>query len=152
MTSIDAKPNIDAPRDDTWQVLGELTLSSESDHEHLSVDQVVETLRGLDLPVTCLERLEQSVTKAIRNAMQHGNQYGPEAPVLIRVLISSTETRQIERQSPGGWGFFLIERIAQAPSDLGHRMIELFVYREGGKDEHKSDRVGRAFSAAQRED
>jgi len=93
MISIDAKPNIDAPRDDTWQVLGELTLSSESDHEHLSVDQVVETLRGLDLPVTCLERLEQSVTKAIRNAMQHGNQYGPEAPVLIRELISSTETR-----------------------------------------------------------
>jgi len=152
MTSIDAKPNIDAPRDDTWQVLGELTLSSESDHEHLSVDQVVETLRGLDLPVTCLDRLQQSVTEAIRNAIRHRDKPGPEEKVFARVLISSTETRQIERQSPGGWGFFLIERIAQAPSDLGHRMIELFVYREGGKDEHKSDRVGRAFSAARRED
>ena len=152
MTSGDAQPNIGAPRDDTWQVLGELTLSSESDHEHLSVDQVVETLRGLDLPVPCLERLEQSVTKAIRNAMQHRNQYGSEAPVLIRVLVSNTETWQIERQSPGGWGCFLIERTAHTSGDLAGRVIELFVYREGGKDEHKSDRVGRAFSAARRED
>jgi hypothetical protein len=128
----------DAPRDDTWQLLGELALSSESDHEHPSVDQVVGTLRGLDLPVTCLERLEQSVTQAIRNAMQHGNQYGPEAPVLIRVLVSNIEARRIERQSPGGWGFFLIERTTQASSDLAHRAIELFVYREGGKNVYKS--------------
>ena len=152
MTSGDAKPKIGVPRDDNWQVLGELALSSEHDHEHPSVDPVLETLRGLDLPVTCLERLKQSVAGAVWNAMQHGNQSGPKAPVLIRVLISNIEARRIERQSPGGWGFFLIERIAQAPSDLGHRMIELFVYREGGKDEHKSDRVGRAFSAARRED
>ena len=139
MTSIDAKPNIDAPRDDTWQVLGELTLSSEPDCEHLSVDQVVETLRGLDLPVTCLDRLQQSVTEAIRNAMQHGNQYGPEAPVLIRVLVSNIEARWIERQSPGGWGCFLIERTEQAPSDPTRRVIELFVYRERGIDEREND-------------
>ena len=139
MTSIDAKPNIDAPRDDTWQVLGELTLSSEPDCEHLSVDQVVETLRGLDLPVTCLERLQQSVTEAIRNAMQHGNQYGPKAPPLIRVLAPNMEARWIERQSPGGWGCFLIERTEQAPSDPTRRVIELFVYRERGIDEREND-------------
>ena len=150
MTSIDAKPNIDAPRDDTWQVLGELTLSSEPDCEHLSVDQVVETLRGLDLPVTCLDRLQQSVTEAIRNAIRHRDKPGPEEKVFARVLVSNTETRPIERKSPGGWGCFLIERTAHTSGDLAGRVIELFVYREGGKDEH-SNRVGRASSAAQRE-
>lgn len=152
MTSIDAKPNIDAPRDDTWQVLGELTLSSEPDHGHLSIDPVMEVIRELNLPVPCLKRLQQSVTEAIRNAMRHRDKPGPEEKVFVRVLVSNTDTRQIERKSPGGWGCFLIERTAHTSGDLAHCVIELFVYREGGKHEHKSDRVGRAFSAARRED
>ncbi len=152
MTSGDAKPNIGAPRDDTWQVLVELTLSSEPDHGHLSIEPVMEAIRELNLPVPCLERLQQSVTEAIRNALRHRDKPGPEETVFVRVLVSNTGTRQMERQSPGGWGCFLIEKTAHTLDDLAHRVIELFVYREGGKDEHKSDRVGRALSAGQRED
>ncbi len=152
MTSSDAAATIDAPRDDSWQVFVELTLSSEPDHEHLPIDPVMEAIQGLNLPVPCLERLQQHVTEAIRDAIQHKDKPGLEETVFVRVLISTSETRQIQRQSPGSWGCFLIERAAHSSGDRGHRVIELFVYREGGKDEHESNRAERAFSATQRED
>ena len=122
---------IDASLDDTWQVIGELALSNEPDHGHLSLDPVMEAIRGLNLPIPCLERLRQSVAEAIRNAMQH--KPGPEEKVFVRVLVSK-QVQPIKRQSPGGWGCFLIEGAAQAPSGSGGRVIELCVYREGGKD------------------
>ncbi len=135
MISSDAVPYTGAPRDDTWQVLGELTLSSEPDHGHLSIGPVMEAMRELNLPASCLERLQQSVTEAIWNAIQRRNKPDPDEEVFVRVLVPNTETRQTERQSPGGWGCFLIERTAHTSGDLVHRVIELFVYREGSKDE-----------------
>ena len=125
---------IDSSLDDAWQVLCELALSSEPDHGHLSLDPVMEAIRGLNLPIPCLERLRQSVAEAIRNAMQHRGEPGPEEKVFVRVLVSR-QVQPIKRQSPGGWGCFLIEGAAQAPSGSGGRVIELCVYREGGKDE-----------------
>lgn len=138
MTSGHAKSNTSVPRDDTWQALVELALYGKPDHEGPSVDQVVEAIRGLNLPLDCLEQLRQIVTGAIWNAMQHGSDHDPKALVLIRVLISSTDTRPVGPQSPGGWGCFLIERAAQGPSDLARRIVELCVYREGGGDELES--------------
>lgn len=107
MMSSDAAPYIGAPCDDTWQVFVELTLSGEPDHGHLSIDPVMEAIQGLNLPVPCLERLQQSMTEAIRNAIRHRDRPGPEEKVFVRVLVSNTATRQIERQSSGGWGCFL---------------------------------------------
>jgi len=124
---------IDALLDDTWQVLGEFALSSEPDHGHLSMDPVMEAIRELNLPIPCLERLRQNVAEALRNAMQHTGEPGPEDKVFVRVRVS--QVQPIKRQSPGGWGCFLIEGAAQAPSGSGGRVIELCVYREGGKDE-----------------
>jgi len=125
---------IDVSLDNTWQVLGEFALSSEPDHGHLSLDPVMEAIRELNLPIPCLERLRQSVAEAIRNAMQHRDEPGPEEKVFVRVLVSK-QAQPIKRQSPGGWGCFLIEGAAQASSGSGGRVIELCVYREGGKDE-----------------
>src|SRR5512136_1753257 len=124
---------IDASLDDTWQVLGELALSSEPDHEHFSLDPIMEAVRELNLPIPCLERLRQSVAETFRKAMQHRDKPSPEEKVLVRVLVSK-QAQPIKRQSPGGWGCFLIEGAAQAPSGSGGRVIELCVYREGGKD------------------
>jgi hypothetical protein len=124
---------IDESLDDTWQVLGELALSSEPDHGHLSMDPVMEAIRELNLPIPCLERLLQSVAEAVRNAMQHRGEPGPEEKVLVRVLVSN-KVEPVKRQSPGGWGCFLIEGAAQAPSGSACRVIELCLYREG-KDE-----------------
>ena len=136
MTSNDAAVYIDIPRDDTWHVLVELTLSSEPDHGHLSIDPIMKALGGLNVPVSCLEQLQQHMTEAIRNAIQHKDEPGLEETVLVRVLVSNAETRQIERQSPGSQGCFLIEGTAHTSGAQAHRLIELFVYREGAKDEH----------------
>jgi hypothetical protein len=125
---------IDASLDDTWQVFAELVLPNEPDHGHLSIDPVMEAIRELNLPIPCLERLRQSVAEAVRNAMQHRDKPGPEEKVLVRVLVSK-QVQPIKRQSSGGWGCFLIEGAAQAPSGSGGRVIELCVYREGGQDE-----------------
>jgi hypothetical protein len=125
---------IDASLDNTWQVLGEFALSSEPDHGHLSLDPVMEAIRELNLPIPCLERLRQSVAETVRNVMQHRDEPGPEEKVFVRVLVSK-QVQPIKRPSPGGWGCFLIEGAAQAPSGSGGRIIELCVYREGGKDE-----------------
>ena len=125
---------IDSSLDDTWQVFSELALSSEPDHGHLSLNPIMEAIRELNLPIPCLERLRQSVAEAVRNAMQHRGEPGPEEKVFVRVLVSN-KVQPIKRQSPGGWGCFLIEGAAQAPSGSGGRVIELCVYREGGKDE-----------------
>ena len=125
---------IDASLDDTWQVVGELALSSEPDHGHLSMDPVMEAIRELNLPIPCLERLRQSVAPVVRNAMQHRDEPGPEEKVFVRVLVSNG-VQPIKRQSPGGWGCFVIEGAAQAPSGSACRLIELCLYREGGKDE-----------------
>jgi hypothetical protein len=125
---------IDESLDDTWQVFAELALSSEPDHGPLSMDPVMEAIRELNLPIPCRERLLQSVAEAVQNAMQHRGEPGPEEKVLFRVLVSN-KAQPIKRQSPGGWGCFLIEGAAQAPSGSGGRVIELCVYREGGQDE-----------------
>ena len=125
---------IDAKLDDTWQILGELALTSEPDHGYLSMDPIMEAIQELDLPIPCLERLLQSVAEAVRNAMQHRDEPGSEQKVLVRVLVSR-QVQPVKRQSPGGWGCFLIEGAARAPSGSACRVIELCLYREGGKDE-----------------
>ena len=125
---------IDAELDDTWQIFAELALSSKPDHGYLSMDPIMEAIRELNLPIPCLERLGQSAAEAVRSAMQHTDEPGPEQKVLVRVLVSR-QVQPIKRQSPGGWGCFLIEGAAQAPSGSACRVIELCVYREGGKDE-----------------
>jgi hypothetical protein len=125
---------IDSSLDDAWQVLCELALSSEPDHGYLSMDPIMEAIRELNLPIPCLERLRQNVAEAVRNAMQHRGEPGPEEKVFVRVLVSR-QVQPIKRQSPGGWGCFVIEGTAQAPSGSVCRVIELCVYREGGKDE-----------------
>jgi len=124
---------INSSLDNTWRVFCEIALSSEPDHGHLSMDPIMEAIRELNLPVPCLEQLHQSVAEAVRNAMQRRGEPGPQQKVLVRVLVS--QVQPIRPQSPGGWGCFVIEGAAQAPSGSASRVIELCLYREGGQDE-----------------
>ena len=124
---------INSSLDNTWRVFCEIALSSEPDHGHLSMDPIMEAIRELNLPVPCLEQLHQTVAEAVRNAMQRRGVPGPQDKVWVRVLVS--QVRPIKPQSPGGWGCFVIEGAAQAPSGSASRVIELCLYREGGKDE-----------------
>jgi anti-sigma regulatory factor (Ser/Thr protein kinase) len=100
------------------------------------------------------------VGEATMNAMEHGNEFGFDKPVWIRVLHSpdrlrvqiadcgdvaepaEPETPDIEaklegRQKPRGWGLFLIEKMVDevhVTSEGGRRTLELVLRLEGAGD------------------
>jgi anti-sigma regulatory factor (Ser/Thr protein kinase) len=121
---------------------------------------VVEAVRELDLPEARLERLKTAVGEATMNAVEHGNRFRPELSVEIDVRVSSVavavrisdqgtgpgsdevETPDLEakvagRQSPRGWGRFLIEHMVDRVNVLpgeGRHTVELVLMREGEGD------------------
>jgi anti-sigma regulatory factor (Ser/Thr protein kinase) len=147
-------------REATWRSLASFSLPSEAGSERQAIAAVVEAVRGLDLPEARLARLKTAVGEATMNAVEHGNRFRPELPVEIDVRASSTavavrisdrgpgpgseevETPDIEakvagRQSPRGWGRFLIEHMVDRVNVLpgeGRHTVELILMREGDKD------------------
>ena len=108
---------------------------------------------GLGLPQRTLERLKTAVAEATMNAMEHGNHYRAEVPVVIEVSASDeelsikitdegsgppvfhSETPDLEAklegaQSPRGWGLFLIKNMVDEMHVSGnpdHHTIELVI-------------------------
>jgi anti-sigma regulatory factor (Ser/Thr protein kinase) len=138
-----------------WQTLAELVLPSQLDSDRQARAQVAEVVRLLNLPETHLERLKTAVAEATLNAIEHGNRYRPDAPVIIRVQVSEHALRVSitdqgrepisppeppdlaakvsGQQTLRGWGFFLIERMVdelQVREDGAQHTIELFLYLE----------------------
>ena len=104
----------------------------------------------------------ETVAEATMNAMEHGNNYRPEMPVELQVLVTDHDllVRITDRgsgpppredgdapdleaklegvQTPRGWGLFLIKRMVDEMNitgDEGHHTVELVVHlgSEGGK-------------------
>jgi anti-sigma regulatory factor (Ser/Thr protein kinase) len=82
---------VTAPRDGTRRTLAELSVPSEPGNERRAMEEVAGTVEGLGLPDRTLERLKTAVAEATMNAMEHGNRYREEAPVLIEVSASDAE-------------------------------------------------------------
>ena len=146
---------------DLRRTLTEFTVPSEPGNERLAMAMVAEAVRELEIRGENLERLKTAVAEATMNAMEHGNHYRAEVPVLIEVSASDTqlsvritdegsgppafhaETPDLEAklkgmQTPRGWGLFLIKSMVDEMSisgDDGHHTIELLVHlgAEGGK-------------------
>jgi len=142
---------------EVWRTLAEFALPSVPGNEREAMEQVAQAVLKLNLPRARLDRLKTAVAEATMNAMEHGNKYRPELPVLIRVRTSDTalsvritdqggdqpipdsETPDLEaklagRQSPRGWGLFLIKNMVdemQVTSDATHHTVELIFYGEG---------------------
>lgn len=140
-----------------WQVLAEFSIPSQPGNERLASDQVTTSIQALDLPVQRAERLKTAVAEATMNAMEHGNHYRPELPVWIRLLVSATalavqitdqgggqsipepeapdlEAKLAGRQTPRGWGLFLIEKMVDemhVVTDQAHHTVELILYLKG---------------------
>src|ERR687893_1044282 len=144
---------------DTWCVLAELSVPSELGNERLAMERVAEVVKELGLSEERLETLKTAVAEATMNAMEHGNRYRPEAPVVIEVLSSGvdlsvrindqgkslvpdpdTEMPDLEAkleglQTPRGWGLFLIQNMVDEmhiSSDESHHTIEVVMHLEGG--------------------
>ena len=146
-----------------YRTLAELSVPSEPGNERLAMEEVAGTVVGLGLPDKTLERLKTAVAEATMNAMEHGNRYRSEVPVLIEVAASDadlsvritdegsgppafdSETPDLVAkldgaQTPRGWGLFLIKSMVDEMNVTGderHHTIELIVHRggraEGGK-------------------
>ena len=151
-----------APRSGARRTLAELSVPSEPGNERRAMEEVAATVEGLGLPDRTLERLKTAVAEATMNAMEHGNHYRVELPVVIEVAASDaelsvkitdegsgppafdSETPDLEAklegmQTPRGWGLFLIKSMVDEMNVTGdehHHTVELILHldeREGGR-------------------
>ncbi|MGH3105829.1 MAG: ATP-binding protein [Rubrobacteraceae bacterium] len=151
-----------APRSGARRTLAELSVPSEPGNERRAMEEVAATVEGLGLPDRTVERLKTAVAEATMNAMEHGNHYRVELPVVIEVAASDaelsvkitdegsgppafdSETPDLEAklegmQTPRGWGLFLIKSMVDEMNVTGdehHHTVELILHldeREGGR-------------------
>ena len=141
-------------------MLDEFGLPSQPGMERQAAERVVTAVRGLGLQALRLEQLHTAVAETVLNAIEHGNQYQRERPVLVRVLVSAgvlsvhvtdqgnggdaaqRETPDLAaklagQQSVRGWGFYLIEHMVdevRTTTSADHYTVELFLYLEGESD------------------
>jgi serine/threonine-protein kinase RsbW len=156
---------VTAPRNGTRRTLAELSVPSEPGNERRAMEEVAGTVEELGLPDRTLERLKTAVAEATMNAMEHGNRYRQEAPVLIEVSASDAElsvritdegagpaafdpeTPDLEaklegEQTPRGWGLFLIKSMVDEMTVTGderHHTVEL-ILRLNAREEERHGR------------
>ncbi len=145
------------------RVLAEFELPSAAGNEREAIDRVVTAIADTGLDPARLNRLKTAVGEATMNAMEHGNQYRTDLSVSIRVLQDAEairvqvtdhghagepaepETPDIEaklegRQSPRGWGLFLIKEMVDetlTTTGDGVHTLELVVLLKGATDDHE---------------
>ncbi|CAA9392421.1 MAG: Serine phosphatase RsbU, regulator of sigma subunit [uncultured Rubrobacteraceae bacterium] len=145
------------PTDGSRRTLAELSVPSEPGNERWAMEEVAGTVEGLGLPDRTLERLKTAVAEATMNAMEHGNRYREEAPVLIEVSATDADLRvkitdegagppafdpqtpdlaaKLEgEQTPRGWGLFLIKSMVDEMNVTGderHHTVELILHLNG---------------------
>jgi anti-sigma regulatory factor (Ser/Thr protein kinase) len=119
--------------------LARFTLASVPGNERAAIARVSQSVAGLNLPATRLDRLQTAVAEATMNAIEHGNDNRPDLAVDIEVVLSGAEiivaitdrggragggrldpeggevpdlARKLSGdQEPGGWGLFLIRHM-----------------------------------------
>ncbi|HEY6409044.1 MAG TPA: SpoIIE family protein phosphatase [Ktedonobacteraceae bacterium] len=148
-----------------WRTLAELLLPSVPGNERQAMEQVAQAVQELHLPARRLEQLKTAVAEATMNAMEHGNHYQPDTPVIIQVQASATtlavrisdqgegpafteaetpdlEAKLDELQTPRGWGLFLIKNLVDEMNIINqdsHHTIELIInLEEGGSHANKN--------------
>ena len=145
--------------DGEWRTLTEFSVPSQPGNERIAMTKIAEGVQSLILPQATLDNLKTAVSEATMNAMEHGNKYDPELPVLIELVASDTaiavritdqggdqpiaesETPDVEaklagEQSPRGWGLFLIKNLVdemRVSSDGTHHTVELVLNVKGDK-------------------
>lgn len=156
-TPADAAKSVAASRRSELQTA--FSVPSQPGNERLAIEQVLQAVGDLGLSPDRLEKLKTAVGEATMNAMEHGNQYRHDQPVEIRVRaadrtlsvyitdqgggqsipepdIPDLEAKLEGKQSPRGWGLFLIKNMVddlRVTTDEHHHTVELIVNLEGGQ-------------------
>jgi len=139
-----------------YSSLLEFSLPSVTGNERLAIQRVNEAIQLLPISVDRLENLNTAVIEAVRNAIHHGNHNRPELPVTITIRnndeklsiivtdsgsdplpeppIPDLHAKLSGKQSPFGWGLFLIQQLVDEmyiSYDANHHMIEMVMYLNG---------------------
>jgi anti-sigma regulatory factor (Ser/Thr protein kinase) len=148
---------VTAPRSGARRTLAELSIPSEPGNERRAAEEVARAVSELGLPERNLQRLKTAVAEATLNAMEHGNRYRAELPVLIEVSVSEADlsvkitdegsgppafhsvTPDIEAKLEGeqtlrGWGLYLIRNLVDdmnVTGDEHHHTVELIINLKG---------------------
>ena len=134
-------------------------LPSEPGNERLALARVEQSVRGLGLPDSRLEKLKTAVAEATMNAIEHGNKNRAEIPVEVEVTQDGDDIvvaisdqggeatgksgpaeepdllKKLDGgQSPRGWGLFLIRNMVDAMdiTTNGQRHTIWLTMRTGG--------------------
>ncbi len=141
------------------RLLVEFEIPSVEGNERVALERVAEVVASLNLSQPRLDRLKTAVGEATMNAMEHGNSYREDQPVLVRVLSGpdlvhvqitdrgkalagpaeepDLEAKLAGLQRPRGWGLYLIKNMVDESREItaeGRHTLELTM-RLGGSDE-----------------
>jgi serine phosphatase RsbU (regulator of sigma subunit)/anti-sigma regulatory factor (Ser/Thr protein kinase) len=146
-----ADPSADEP---TSRQIVRFSLPSEPGGERAASERVAEMVEGSWLTADQAERLKTAVAEASMNAMEHGNDYRGDLPVDVEVSIwpdrlvvritdlgagpgdheePDLEAKLEGRQSPRGWGMFLIRHMVDelnVTTEEGQHTVELVLRRK----------------------
>lgn len=126
-------------------------------NERVAIERVVESVAGLGLSGTRLERLKTAIGETVMNAIEHGNRNDPSlevgvevaaTPVALKIRVTDqggdqeipeAETPDLEaklagEQTPRGWGLFLVSQMVDEVNRItanGTHVVELVMKREG---------------------
>lgn len=141
------------------QVMARFELPSSPGNERRAMERVSEIVAPLGLPAAKVDRLKTAVAEATMNAMEHGNKYSEDKPVLIEIArddhtltvgitdrggdqpIPEAEHPDLTaklagQQSPRGWGLFLIQNMVdemRVVSDETHHTVNLIIHLSEGE-------------------
>jgi anti-sigma regulatory factor (Ser/Thr protein kinase) len=133
ITVVTIERALEAP-DARPRLLCKFGVPSTPGNERIVMARVVEAVRELDLPGARLEDLRTAAAEATMNAIEYGNHNNPDLTITVEVWASDTQVRvritdQVAgetipaftapdmeaklagRQSPRGWGLFLIRNM-----------------------------------------
>jgi serine phosphatase RsbU (regulator of sigma subunit)/anti-sigma regulatory factor (Ser/Thr protein kinase) len=142
------------------ETLARFELASRAGNERRAMEQVSDIVAPLGLSAARLDRLKTAVAEATMNAIEHGNKFNEDKPVLIEVsrndhnltvsitdrggdqMIPEAEAPDLTaklagQQSPRGWGLFLIQKMVDemhVSADEIHHTVNLVMHLTEGAD------------------
>lgn len=157
MESPDAMSDYPTAANGSARLLDEFEIPSLPGNELLAIERVTAAVADCELPGEQLERLKTAVGEATMNAIEHGNLNAADIPVCVRVLLADerllvqitdrgtarlpiVEAPDLEmkldgRQSPRGWGLFLIQHMVdelRQTNDADSHTVELVMHLTKG--------------------